>query len=334
MKAAGRESILPWRMFWAGLLVRVLYITFAHTYHMRAIQDHFQFGWEMGRIARALVTGYGFADPFNGHSGPTAWTPPLYPLLLAGVFKLFGIYTLKSGWVILSLNSVFSAATAGAVYEIACRSFGRGPQGLKIACWSGWLWALYPAAMQYAVRWVWDMSLTAMLFAWAIVFALRIRGTGDSPGSPEPQTVARWVSFGVLWGLIGLSNSSLLTFLPACGIWMIWCAVRDPRRRLAVLRNAALGAVCCVAVTMPWIVRNERVFHAFVPMRANFGAELFQSVQLKVRVFPGWRPCRWRRRTRSSGATSRWASSPTAASRAAAPCSSSTPTRASSGHTH
>ena len=45
------------RMFVAGLVVRLLYMTLAHTFHIRAIQDHFQFGWEMGRTARAVATG-------------------------------------------------------------------------------------------------------------------------------------------------------------------------------------------------------------------------------------------------------------------------------------
>ena len=67
---------LPWRMFWVGLAVRILYITLAHSYHFRTFLDHFQFGWEDGRIARALVTGYGFAAPFTGHTGPTALSSP------------------------------------------------------------------------------------------------------------------------------------------------------------------------------------------------------------------------------------------------------------------
>ena len=74
-------------IFCAALAVRVLYMTLAHTYRVRPFDDHFQFGWEMGRIARALATGYGYADPFVGHTGPPAWVPPLYPLLLAGVFS-------------------------------------------------------------------------------------------------------------------------------------------------------------------------------------------------------------------------------------------------------
>ena len=254
----------PRRIFWTGLIVRVLYMTLAHTYRMRPINDHFAFGWEMGRIARALATGYGFADPFNGHTGPTAWTPPLFPLLLAVVFKIFGVYTLRSAWVILAINSAFSAATASAVYQIAWRAFGRTAEGLRTALWSAWLWALYPAAMQYAVRWVWDMSLTAWLFAWMVVLALAIR---------ESPTVLRWAGFGALWGLIGLSNSSLLAFLPACGLWMIWCRLRSSE----TLRNVALAAACCAALVSPWIIRNAVTLHAFVPMRSNFGAELYEA---------------------------------------------------------
>jgi 4-amino-4-deoxy-L-arabinose transferase-like glycosyltransferase len=263
----------PRRIFWTALMVRLLYMTLAHTYRIRLTNDHFEFGWEMGRIARALATGYGFADPFNGHTGPTAWTPPLYPLLLAGVFKVFGVYTLRAAWVILAINSIFSAATAPAVYQIAWRSFGRNAEGMKLALWSAWLWALYPAAMQYAVRWVWDMSLTACLFAWVIVLALRLRESANATG---------WAGFGALWGLIALSNSALLTFLPACVLWMVWHRLRDAE----MLRNVALAAACCAAIVSPWVVRNEAALHAFVPMRSNLGAELYESARLENEGYP------------------------------------------------
>jgi hypothetical protein len=285
MAGRGSESRLPMRMVWVALAVRVVYLTVAHSYHIRIAQDHFQFGWEMGRIARALATGYGYADPFNGHSGPTAWAPPLYPLLIAGAFKLFGVYTFKSAWVILAVNSVFSAATAPAVYEIAWRSFGRTAEGMKIAMWSGWLWALYPAAMQYAVHWVWDMSLTAFLFAWVLVLALRIRGVGEA-GQRNPQTARRWIAFGLLWGLIALSNSSLLPFLPVCGVWMLWGLWSAPRQLAPALRNAVLAGACFVAVITPWAARNWLVFHAFVPLRSNLGAELYESTLESNNGFP------------------------------------------------
>ena len=98
----------PLILFWTGLLIRVLYITFAHTYRFSPFEDHFTFGYEMARVARALVTGYGYADPFSGHTGPTAWVPPLYPLLIAAVFKLAGVYTLKSPPGFSSPSTAFS----------------------------------------------------------------------------------------------------------------------------------------------------------------------------------------------------------------------------------
>src|SRR5207237_8092812 len=83
----------PWIIFWAGFLLRVLYITLAHTYRIRLGEDHLQFGWEMSRISRSLITGYGYADPFIGHSEPTSSVPRLYSLLLAGDFIIFVSYT-------------------------------------------------------------------------------------------------------------------------------------------------------------------------------------------------------------------------------------------------
>lgn len=287
MSGKGGTASLPMRMFWVGFIVRLLAMTIGHTYRVRMILDHFEFGWEMGRIARAMVTGYGFADPFNGHSGPTAWTPPLYPLLLAGVFKVFGVYTARSAWMILALNCIFSAATAPAVFEIGWRCFGRDAKGMKVALWSGWLWVLYPAAMQYAIHWIWDMALSAMLFAWVIVLALRVRGVGGEADEARNDTGGRWAGFGSLWGLIALSNSSLLVFLPACVVWMLWGRDRwtGASARVA-LRNVLLAGVCCVGLMTPWMVRNWLALHAFVPLRANFGAELYESVQFSMMGFP------------------------------------------------
>jgi 4-amino-4-deoxy-L-arabinose transferase-like glycosyltransferase len=252
---AGEEFRPAWVVFWVAFAVRVFYLTLAHTYRFRPYDDHMLFGEEMGRIARALATGYGFSDPFRGHTGPTAWVGPLFPLLLAGVFKLFGVFSPLSAWVILTLNSLFSALTALTIWEIAARCFN-----LNVAGWSAWIWALYPAAMQYAVRWVWDTSLTTFLFSWVLLLALRLR---------QGETLGRWALFGLLWGLTGLSNPGLLIFLPACGLWVL---AGSPRRRLS---GVLLAAVLFTACLGSWTWRNWLVFHHFVPARGNFGAELY-----------------------------------------------------------
>jgi hypothetical protein len=275
----------PARVFWVGFLVRVLYLTLAHTYRIRPAEDHFQFGWEAGRIARALVTGYGYSDPFANvylaHTGPTAWLPPVYPLLLAAIFRVFGVFTPASAWVLFTIQSAFSAATALATWEIAARCCSR-----RVALWAAWIWALYPAAMQYAVRWPWETTISTALFAFALVLALRLRGIGDDVSRPrtlnlEPRT-SLWIAFGLLWGLIALSNSTLLIFLPVCGVWILIPALGAPSKLrmsgiLRVLSGPALAALLFVACVAPWTVRNQRVFHAFIPLRGNFGAELYMG---------------------------------------------------------
>ncbi|MHB1021515.1 MAG: hypothetical protein ACYC0Z_03810, partial [Acidobacteriaceae bacterium] len=227
------------------------------------------------------------------------------------------VYSQLSAWVILCCNSLFSAATALAVYEIAARCYNR-----KVAVWSGWLWALYPAAMQYAVRWIWDMSLTAMLFAFVLVLALRMRGIGEEepqgrkphlgevekgraealpyPEAPvfevqafEVQTKAvdarqsarRWAAFGLLWGLIALTNPSPMLFLPVCGLWVLMGA----RNKTRAVQKAVLSGVVFCACLAPWVWRNWEAFHAFVLTRSNFGAELYEGNGPGSNGFP-WGP--------------------------------------------
>jgi 4-amino-4-deoxy-L-arabinose transferase and related glycosyltransferases of PMT family len=272
-------SRLRWRLFWIAFAVRVLYILLARTYHVRLANDHFQFAWEMGRIARALANGYGFADPFAGHTGPTAWSPPVYPLLLAGIFKLFGVYSNASALVILIINSIFSAAIAPAAHEIANRCYSR-----RVALWSGWAWALYPGAIQYAVHWIWEMSLTTCFFTWVLIIALRIRGIGDSNETPSRITpTLLWAAFGLLWGLIFLLNSTLILFLPACALWML---ATKKHALLPSLSRATLAGIFFLACLAPWVYRNWQVFHAFIPSRGNLGAELYQSMLPSHGGFP------------------------------------------------
>ena len=257
----------PWAIFWIALVVRIAYIGVAHMYRIQTGENHFAFGYEMGRVAQALATGRGFADPFHGHTGPTAWVTPLFPMILAGIFKVFGVYTRGSAWAILSFDSLLNALMIPLIWEIGERCFD-----LRVARWSAWVWALYPAAMQYAVKWVWEMTLTAFLFQLALVVALRVGRVGDCAGTHCGPTWGRWIGFGLLWGLLALSNPGVLLFLPACGVWML---ARGGKEWLTHLPKALAAGLAFLAVVAPWSWRNEQAFHTFIPFRTNFGAELY-----------------------------------------------------------
>lgn len=293
MRRAGKPLFrAPASIFWVGLALRLTGILIGHTYRIRDTDGHFGFGFEAGRIAQSVATGHGYGNPFNGHSGPTAWLPPLFPLLLALGFKLFGVYSQGSALFIMGMDSLFSALIGPAVYEIAARCFDAGgiarrasTKAAPVALWSGWMWALYPGAMQYAVHWVWEMSLSACLFTWAIVLALRLRGTGEEPR--PAQSLKLWVLLGLAWGAIALSNASLLLAFPAMLLWVLWGRAVEERAGgqpgLRPLTRSLGGAVLAFVVFLvalaPWVVRNERVLHAFVPTRSNFGIEFWHSTQ-------------------------------------------------------
>jgi len=77
--------------FWMvaiAFILRVGWIIVAHTYKFKSTENNFSFGWEMGRIGAAIVSGQGFSNPFGAQTGPTAWVSPLYPYLIGGVFRI------------------------------------------------------------------------------------------------------------------------------------------------------------------------------------------------------------------------------------------------------
>jgi 4-amino-4-deoxy-L-arabinose transferase-like glycosyltransferase len=255
--------------FWMVVIafgVRLGYVAIAHTYRFHpanrvvAVQPDekdFDFGFEMGRIGRSLAQGHGFSNPFHESTGPTAWEPPLYPYLIAGVFRVFGIYHRVSALVLLGINSIFSALTCIPIFLIGKRCFDE-----KVAVWTAWTWALLPSVIFWCTRWVWETSLAALLLA--VVFFLTLT-MADEDGTRS------WLQFGLLWGVAGLTNTALLSFLPVSGLWVWYHRAKLDKRSLGGVILAAIAFAACIS---PWLVRNYRTFGQFVFIRSNFGAEL------------------------------------------------------------
>ena len=79
----------------------------------------------------------------------------------------------------------------------------------------------------------------------------------------------------------------MLTFLPFEALWLLWPYLRFRQNELGpVLLRGILATVIFLACVAPWVLRNQRVFHAFIPMRDNFGAELYQSALPSHYGFP------------------------------------------------
>src|SRR5438477_4453267 len=260
-RSSWRHSI--WFIVLIAFLLRLAVITVGHTYQITPRRDHFQYGWEMGRLARSIAIGQGFSSPTDVPSGPSAWAPPLYPYLLAEVFKLFGVYSALSAWVILSFNSVFSALTCLTLDRIGERVYGAG-----VGRAAAWTWALFPYAIYWPTRVVWETSFTAFLLSLALLLTLRLA----EPRTREGHGTRAWILYGLLWGVIAVTNTAVVSMMPFCLLWLLYRG--SGRSHLA---GAALCLLTTLLVTAPWLIRNYAVFGKFVFIRDNLPLELHMA---------------------------------------------------------
>ena len=242
-----------------AFLLRLAVITVGHTYRITPRRDHFQYGWEMGRLARSIAAGHGFSSPTDLPTGPSAWAPPIYPYILGGVFKLFGVYSFLSAWVILVFSCIFSSLTCLTLYHI-----GRRMYGVAVGRAAAWTWAFFPYAIYWPTRVVWETSLTAFLLSLALLLTLRM--------ADQTPRRSNWILYGLLWGMIGLTNTAVLSMMPFC---LLWLMARAHWR--SHLGEAGLCVITAILVMTPWLARNYAVFGKFIFIRDNLPLELHMA---------------------------------------------------------
>jgi len=250
--------ILLLRMVTCAMLLRALVVAFTFLSVAAPSRDFGQFGAEMGWVARSLALGHGFSSPFFPGTGPTALVPPLFPYLLAGVFRIWGLYTAKSALVILLLDSLFSALTCIPIYLSLKDIAGEKPAQL-----AGWLWVVYPFAIYFSGTQVWDYALTSLLFATCFYCSQRLH---------LQDHLSAWFGFGILYGITALSNPSVLSVLPFLFLTTL-LKVRRVGGRWVV--RGALSSLALLLVIAPWALRNDRVMHAASPIRDGFWLEFW-----------------------------------------------------------
>lgn len=220
--------------------------------------DHIH-AWEPGNVAEALVAGRGFGSPFQSLQ-PSAIMPPIYPLIVAGVFLVFGIHTAASIFAAHALNCLLSALACIPVFLLARKSFGE-----RAAWWAAWAWAFSPYGIYFAAAWAWSTHLLLLCLCWLLVLAQKMEHS--------PRLVL-WAGFGLLAGFAGLTEPSILVLIPflmALGCW------RLSRARKRWLSPALTASVTLAVALAPWMIRNALVFHRFIPMRDSMGLELWMG---------------------------------------------------------
>jgi hypothetical protein len=205
--------------------------------------------------------------------------PPLYPYFLAGLGEIVadggerpeteapagtprygksthGFPVSPRSLVAVKLGqAVLGIALALAIAVLGARMFGG-----RVGTAAGGVAALYPDLIWYAAHF-WSETLFLAVLWWGIE---RLVAADES--RPAVAAVA-----GLLWGLAVLTRETNLYFTPVAALWLGY------RRGAIGWRRAALFLAATVLTVAPWTYRNWITLHAFIPVSAAGGQNLFQG---------------------------------------------------------
>jgi Dolichyl-phosphate-mannose-protein mannosyltransferase len=246
-----------WLSVAVAFAVRMAVLPFLLGEQLSPERAHWRFGFEAGRLASSLALGKGFHSPLFAETGPSAWMTPVYPAILAGIFKLFGVYTTLSAVMALTFNAIVSALTCIPVALIAYECLG-----VEQAVWAGWLWAFFPYAVYYPMDRLWETWLATLLLA--LSFWLVVRREAKFGWK-------FWIGYGALWSLNGLTSPTLCAVMP---FFVGYALYRVYRKKQSVILPAGIFLLVFVAGLVPWTARNYEKFHHLIPLRDGFGLSL------------------------------------------------------------
>lgn len=229
-----------------GLVLRAVYL-YGPARHVVGIGDWWFYHWQPGLI----VNGHGFSDPWQvlaTHTyRPSASHPPLYSILLSGLYVLGG----HGALVQRSLGLVL-----GTVTLVLVGLLGRRAGGERLGVVAALLYAVYPVMIavdgDLMSEVLYGPLIAGMLLA---AFALY-----DHPST------RRAIILGALIGLASLTRTEALLFVPFLLGPVAWRARPTGRSRGAL---AGVGLLACVVVLAPWLIRNESAFGRFVLISTN-----------------------------------------------------------------
>jgi 4-amino-4-deoxy-L-arabinose transferase-like glycosyltransferase len=204
-------------------------------------------------IARQLIQGHGFR--LETGAAPTAARAPLYPLLLAGLYRVFGTGIAPVLWT----HALLGALACALLFLAGNHMFGR-----VVGVTAGFMLALLPTHIWWSQYLLSETLLVTLIVA---TFLAVIRHVQE----PAPGRAAL---AGVLFGLPALCNAMIL-FLPFV-LLGVAALSRDLRRR--TMRHAGLLLLAMAVIVLPWTGRNLLLFRRVIPVNWSVGLQYMKGL--------------------------------------------------------
>lgn len=208
-------------------------------------------------LARRVVDGHGFTFatdswPATRAGEPTAHWSFLYTGFLALVLAVVGPYPLAA--------RLLQAVLVGLLLPLGLYHLGRRTLGERAGLWAAGLSAVYVYFVYYSAALMTEMfTIVAVLALLAQIINLA-----------ERPTRRGWLALGVLIGTTALLRQVAVLPVPILALWLLW-----RRREPSAVAGLALAAAVAGLMILPITLRNQRVFHRFVPINTNAGYAFF-----------------------------------------------------------
>jgi 4-amino-4-deoxy-L-arabinose transferase-like glycosyltransferase len=250
---------LSWKplsvVFLSALLVRVAVMLVLQSWEFKS---NWEFGWELAELGQSLVKGNGFTRIRSDGQLSMAAFPPVYPIILAVFFSIFGTYSRAAAVGVFMFQSVCAGVIAVLLAVIGTRLWNA-----KIGVIAALIWAIYPTSIFYSVIHVWYCELAAMLLFLAVAIAV---------AAQSPPSLSRAALFGTLSGVIILTDPTLSIYLAMLLLWML---IRQGAKLPGLVVLLLTGGLAVGAVLSPWAIHNWLVLGSPRIVKSNFGEALY-----------------------------------------------------------
>ena len=209
-------------------------------------------------IAKNLYEGNGYCY-IEGQ--PTAFRPPLYPLMIAGVYHVVGERSLSA---VRWFQAFISAVTAGLIFSLGCLTFGRAA-GL----FAGVIFAVYPTMLCFVPQLLSETAFIFLLTGAVCLLVLAIK----------KGAAVTFALSGLVFGAAFLCRPVLLPFLLGLFLPMMLFLARRGVIQKPLVRGAVLLLSCAIVVS-PWAIRNYVVFSELIPTDTHTGWVLWHNTKV------------------------------------------------------
>jgi 4-amino-4-deoxy-L-arabinose transferase-like glycosyltransferase len=198
---------------------------------------------------------------------PSSLRPPLYPVIVAGIYRLFGI---ENWQAIGTFQALLSLGTAWLVYRLAKEAYSDWV-GVLAGTWA----CFYPSLLAYNRLVLTEVLFTFLLCACLLTLVLALKR----------DSLAMIAGAGVLLGLAALTRSVVWLFPLPLAVYLVCAISGSAGRRMA----SALVLMIVFALTIaPWSIRNSLLQKTFVAVDVMGGRNLMMGNYEHTPLFRAW----------------------------------------------